>query len=228
MLLLTGLAPNTTYYFLVIGTTNAGLQNEGLLYGQVLSFSTPLAERGTGSIVGTVWIGTDEDDIYDSKNERDISGVPISGSGGLTSITTGNDGTFEFVGLAPGTHTITAVVDAVGFEYTFDTDEGTDWSVEVVVTADAISTADFAGIGQKNISGEVIDEADTPVPVPVPGAYVICFWMSAAGDGAFEPVERDIGWIVTADDDGVFQMPTVPFGGHICAAPDDYGDPIPI
>ena len=39
---LTGLTPGTTYYFRVVGTTNAGSDLEGRILGDILSFTTPL------------------------------------------------------------------------------------------------------------------------------------------------------------------------------------------
>jgi SdrD B-like domain len=46
---LTGLTPGTTYYFRVTGTTNAGTDTEGILIGEILSFTTPTVDGSSSS-----------------------------------------------------------------------------------------------------------------------------------------------------------------------------------
>ncbi|MCU1503352.1 MAG: hypothetical protein JWM12_2706, partial [Ilumatobacteraceae bacterium] len=50
---LSGLTPGTTYYFRAVGTTNAGLDTEGILYGAILSFQTDAAATTTTTAATT-------------------------------------------------------------------------------------------------------------------------------------------------------------------------------
>ncbi|MEY2553391.1 MAG: large repetitive protein, partial [Ilumatobacteraceae bacterium] len=55
---LTGLAPATTYYFMVTGTTNAGTDTEGILIGTILSFTTAAAVVTTTTTTSTTTTST--------------------------------------------------------------------------------------------------------------------------------------------------------------------------
>jgi len=50
---LSGLTAGTTYYFRAVGTTNAGLDTEGVLYGAILSFQTDAAATTTTAAATT-------------------------------------------------------------------------------------------------------------------------------------------------------------------------------
>jgi len=66
---LTGLTPGTTYYYKVVGTSDAGLETEGTIEGECVSFTVPTSGDPSdydGSLRGTVWIDFDRDGIWDS------------------------------------------------------------------------------------------------------------------------------------------------------------------
>ncbi len=55
---LSGLTPSTTYYFRVTGTTNAGTDTEGILYGDILSFTTDADGATTTTAAATTTTAT--------------------------------------------------------------------------------------------------------------------------------------------------------------------------
>ncbi len=112
---LSGLTPSTTYYFRVTGTTNAGTPTEGVLYGDILSFTTDAdgatttaaattttaaattttvgGSAGTASVLsdlhGIVWFDRNRNGVFDG-NEWVLPGVTVT----LLSDGTGITGSF--------------------------------------------------------------------------------------------------------------------------------------
>jgi hypothetical protein len=184
-----------------------------------------------GSVHGVVWFDRNGNRVVDV-NEWPLPGVTVTldqpDSGARpeslqlnasvplrTAITTA-DGTYFFGALNAGSYRVTAEVTIKGFDYTSDTDGAYDWTVAVNVAEHAASTADFAGLGRGEITGQVFDSTTLQ---GVAAATVSCRW---SGYDDVPGNDDDVMFTLGADATGSFDLVGIPFGFFSC----DGRDPI--
>jgi hypothetical protein len=103
---LTGLTAGTTYYFRATGTTNAGTETEGILYGSILSFTT------TGNTAQTITFNQPSDMLLGDAAQNltnttaNTSGLAVTFTSNSTSICTVSGSAVTAV--SEGTCSITA------------------------------------------------------------------------------------------------------------------------
>jgi LPXTG-motif cell wall-anchored protein len=104
---LAGLSAGTTYYFRVTGTTDAGLDTEGILYGNILSFTTASA----AGAAQTITFATPSDMVLGdgtrTATATATSGLAVTFSSGSTAVCTVTAGGVA-TAVAAGTCSITA------------------------------------------------------------------------------------------------------------------------
>ena len=328
---LSGLLPATTYYYRVTGTTDAGLDTEAVLRGEIVSFMTPSEDTTTtsttttttststtttsepptttststtepptttststtaaptsttaaptsttaaptsttaaptsttaaptsttaaptsttqppsttsttppppppsspslGRVLGVLWFDTDRDNVLDDDESilpgahlelRPVAdtapaygaGVDAASLGPVVPRTTisGVDGRYSFVDVEFGSYTVVASLQADGIERSFDTDGATDWTVGVTVLSEAPGVADFAGVGDGTLNGQLVDTAGVAIRV---AGDVACNW--AGVDGLFGTGD-DSRFTTTASSSGAFSVQSTPFGQFRCGA----------
>jgi hypothetical protein len=310
---LSGLLPDTTYHYRVTGTTDAGLDTEAVLRGEIVSFTTPSEDTTTtsttstttsttstttsttepsttttttepttttsttepstttstttsttaappsttaaptsttqppsttsttsttvpsspslGRVLGVLWFDTDRDNVLD-EDESILPGAqlelrpvadtaPAYGAGAdaaslgpvvpRTTIS-GVDGRYSFVDVEFGSYTVVATLQADGIERSFDTDGATDWTVGVTVLSETPGVADFAGVGDGILNGQLVDTDGVPIRV---AGDVACTW--AGVDGLFGTGD-DSRFTTTASSSGAFSVESTPFGQFRCGA----------
>ncbi|HEX4981202.1 MAG TPA: SdrD B-like domain-containing protein [Ilumatobacteraceae bacterium] len=190
-----------------------------------LAPTTTVPDAAEGSVHGVVWFDRNGNRVVDV-NEWPLPGVTVTldqpDSGARpeslrlnaatprrTAITT-TDGSYSFVGLGAGSYRVTAAAAIKGFDYTSDTDGATDWNVAVTVAAHAKSTADFAGLGHGEITGQVFDSTTLQ---GVAAATVSCSW---SGYDDVVGNDDDVVFTLGADAAGSFNLVGIPFGFFTC------------
>ena len=189
----------------------------------------PIAD---GGVHGVVWFDRNHNGLFDG-NEWVLPGVTVvldEGGSFSTetlrtqaapihqSAVTAADGSYFFGGLFAGSYQVTATAIIKGFDYTSDTDGATDWKVAVAVVANAVSTADFAGIGRGQLIGQVFDSATLE---GIPGALITCRW--SGYDDVLGNAD-DVTFTITADATGSFDMAGIPYGNFTCSGRDPVSD----
>jgi large repetitive protein len=179
------------------------------------------ATGDTGSaIAGIVWFDRNTNGLLDP-GEWPLPGVSVTlsqvaafsggGSGGLSLTTvTGPDGRYAFLGMAPGSYTVVAAVTLAGFSPRGNTHGGQSWQVEVELPAGSVADASYYGIGHGQLGGTVFESSTRQ---PTSFASVSCIW--AGLDDSFGTAD-DVEMTLTADRDGRFRAPGVPYGEFRC------------
>jgi hypothetical protein len=189
--------------------------------------TTTVPTTTTGGIGGRVWIDSNRNGEFDDE-EMTIVGVPLTlraisevnlpdaiDPSGMPSDTvvmlTDGDGSFRIDGLAPGPYEVTASILLDGFEYTYDSDGGGDWVIDVIVVAGESASADAAGVAGGSLTVAIASLAGAPFT----GATVTCNW--AGLDGTFSTVDDRVIESI-AGSTGVVIFLGVPAGAYECRA----------
>jgi hypothetical protein len=142
-----------------------------------------------------VWFDVDRDQVHDSNepllidtlvelrpSERGRHRVGRGGelrpSGSADDADRRRSGRYAFTGLELGDYVVVATVPAEGIERSYDSDGTVDWTVAVEVLADRPGVADFAGVGNGALGGQLLNTSGTPVKV---ATDVLCTWAGVDG-----------------------------------------------
>lgn len=188
---LTGLTPGTTYYYKVVGTSDAGLETEGVIEGACVSFTVPLTDNPGGyggALRGAVWIDFDRDGKWDS-NEPSLPQTPLVAElteaavlsaqsvrssvrtqGTTIRLTTDSAGRFSVGSLTPGKWRVKALLTTEALETVYDSGGQLDWTLDAVVPLNGVGVGTFAAAGNTTILNSPVPSGTTQVNVRWEGA----------------------------------------------------------